>query len=73
MEVIGDLEICCSVECFGPMLDRSGFKRKWGKGNIDSSFKEFCCKGEQKSGTISGGVEKLRINSMRSSHNMFVC
>ena len=43
------------------------------RGNIDSSFKEFCCRGEQKSGTISGGVEKLRINSMRNSHNVFVC
>ena len=43
------------------------------RGNIDSSFKEFCCRGEQKSGTIRGGVEKLRINSMRNSHNVFVC
>ena len=67
------LKYAVSVECFGPMLDRSRFKRKWGKRNIDSSFKEFCCRGEQKSSTISGGVEKLRINSMRSSHNMFVC
>ena len=53
------------------------------RGNIDSSFREFCCRGEQKSGTVSRGeqksgtvsrgVEKLRTNSMRNSHNVFVC
>ena len=50
-----------------------GLGENGSRGNIDSSFKEFCCRGEQKSGAISGGVEELRNNSLRSNHSMFVC